>query len=334
MENSADESTPRSFGYRFLRALLWGACLALLGEIARMVFTHNEHTILEGRAYRTAQLNPRSLRKFIKKHEIKTVVNLRGRPISDWYPAESRTTQELVVGQEDVTLSACRLPAPSEIHRLIHVLDRVEYPILIHCQQGADRTGLASAIVLLLYSDATYDEARKQCSPRFGHFPIFHTKEMDRFFAMYEAWLSNRAHSPDLFRGWALHHYQPGNAIASLELMATRSKCQLHNRVSFCLKATNKSREPWYFHESGQRQGVTVRYVVECAAKDSGVPKRRLAKGFANNPSTVRFAIAIRAPSGFPRCSRPNAFPNPSAVPSASCRSLPSGRCRFANPGR
>jgi hypothetical protein len=228
-----------------------------------MIYTHNQHVVLEDRVYRSAQLSPLQLRDFVEKHHISTVVNLRGRPISDWYPTESHTTQELAIGQEDVTLSACRLPAPSELHRLIDVLDHVQYPILIHCQQGADRTGLACVIVLLLYSDATYLQARSQCSPRFGHFPVFHTKEMDRFFDMYEAWLSGNTHTPEHFREWAAHHYKPGNASADLNLTTTIPHCQLHHSIGFHLKATNKSNEPWYFHESGQRRGVIVRYVVD-----------------------------------------------------------------------
>lgn len=262
-DSSSEIRKPRSLGFRILQGLLWGILLAYLGEIGRMIFTHNQHVVLEDRVYRTAQLNPQGLRDFVGEHHISTVINLRGRPISDWYPAETQVSQQLAIGQEDVTLSACRLPAPSEIRRLIHLLDRVEYPVLLHCQQGADRSGLASVIVLLLYSDADYETARRQCSPRYGHFPVFHTKEMDRFFDMYEAWLAGNPHSPQRFRDWANHHYLPGNAVASLELIPPKRKCRHHPPVAFHVKATNKSREPWHFHESGQRRGVTLRYVVD-----------------------------------------------------------------------
>jgi hypothetical protein len=71
-----------------------------------------------------------------------------------------------------------------------------------------------------------------------------------------------------------------------------------------------------------------------CAANYPGGTKRRRAKEFANNPSRVRFASVLRAPSGFPHCSRSSACPSLSDEQSASCRSLLLGRCRSANHGR
>jgi hypothetical protein len=74
-------------------------------------------------------------------------VNLRGYcPDFDWYRDECRVTHTANISQEDITLSAKRYPHPGEIGRLIEVFDHTDYPVLIHCAAGADRTGLASAI--------------------------------------------------------------------------------------------------------------------------------------------------------------------------------------------
>src|SRR5687768_7607863 len=123
-----------------------GALLACAAEIGRMSLDRNTHVVVPGRVYRSAQLDPAELADFVREHHIKTVVNLRGRSHEPWYPAETRATQELGVSQEDITTSAARLPAPAEVCRLIEVFDKSEHPILLHCRQGADRTGLAAAI--------------------------------------------------------------------------------------------------------------------------------------------------------------------------------------------
>src|SRR5262249_54544594 len=150
--------------------------LACAVEIGRMATGRNKHVVVPGRVYRTAQLKPAQLEAFVREHNIRTVVNLRGRPVLlEWYSAETQATQSLGVSQEDITTSANHLPSPGEIRRLIEVFDRAEHPLVIHCQQGADRTGLAAAMYQLLYTDASYAVARRQCSPRYGHFRIHTT---------------------------------------------------------------------------------------------------------------------------------------------------------------
>ncbi len=157
-------------------------------------------------------MTPAQLQRFVAEYNIRTVVNLRGRPFNDWYPAQARMTQELGISQEDVTTSANRLPPTGEVRRLVEIFDRSEYPILIHCQQGADRTGLASTAYLLLHTDADYATALRQCSPRYGHLRIHTAAAMDEFFVQYEDWLQSHKmkHTPAHFRQWATHEYCPG----------------------------------------------------------------------------------------------------------------------------
>ena len=103
------------------------------------------------------------------------------------------------------------MPAPDELRRLVDVIDHAEYPILFHCRQGVDRTGLAAVLVLLLRTDATPAEARRQLSLRYGHIKFGPTWCMLRFFDLYDAWLQRqgRTHSPDVLREWADRGYCP-----------------------------------------------------------------------------------------------------------------------------
>jgi protein tyrosine phosphatase (PTP) superfamily phosphohydrolase (DUF442 family) len=240
-----------------------GVLLACTAEIGRMVSSRNKHEVIPGRVYRTAQLTPEQLKKFVAEHGIKTVVNLRGRPFNDWYPLQSQTTQELGISQEDVTTSANRLPPTGEIRRLVEIFDQCEYPILMHCQQGADRTGLATASYLLLHTDADLPTARRYCSPRFGHVPIHTAAAMQEFFDQYEDWLRERGsgHSPANFRRWATSEYCPGPGRARLEWLHAPESVEVGAPVVFKVRAHNTSRETWCF-TAGSRVGIHAGYVV------------------------------------------------------------------------
>ena len=123
-----------------------GLLLAAAAEVGRVLWGTNFHTVVPGRVYRCAQLSGPALTRLIQAHGIRTVVNLRGccAPFP-WYLDECRATHHRDVAQEDVCFSAGRLPSGPELRRLVEVLDRTEYPILLHCRRGADRTGTMAA---------------------------------------------------------------------------------------------------------------------------------------------------------------------------------------------
>jgi hypothetical protein len=155
------------------------------------------------------------------------------------------------------------LPPTGEVRRLVEIFDHSEYPILIHCQQGADRTGLASAAYLMLHTDADYATARRQCSPRYGHLPVYTATAMDDFFEQYEEWLRSQSaeHSPARFRQWATSEYCPGPGRARLVWQNAANVVATGKPVVFTVRAYNTSREAWQFM-AGTRTGVHAEYVV------------------------------------------------------------------------
>jgi len=243
--------------------VLLGSNLACATEIGRMIASRNSHVAQPQRLYRTAQLKPAQLERLVREHNIKTVINLRGRPFSDWYPQEARVTQMLGISQEDVTISANRLPSTGEIRRLVKILEQSEYPIVIHCQQGADRTGLASVMYQLLLTDADYATALRQCSPRFGHLPVHTARAMDHFYEQYKDWLASQGakHSPARFRHWAMEEYCPGPGRARMEVLSSPNAAEVGKPIVFTVRAYNTSRESWALH-AGSRIGVHATYVV------------------------------------------------------------------------
>src|SRR5207244_786751 len=121
------------------------------------------HTVIPGRIYRGAQPSAEALERIVRTHSIRTIVNLRGccNPLP-WYLAEGKVAQHLGICQEDVSFSAAHLPPPTELRQLVEVLERAEYPIFLHCRHGADRTGVAAAVALLLQPDVSYASARNE----------------------------------------------------------------------------------------------------------------------------------------------------------------------------
>jgi protein tyrosine phosphatase (PTP) superfamily phosphohydrolase (DUF442 family) len=248
---------------RLLRAGLAVVGLGITAEALRVFAFSNQHAIIRCKAYRSAQLSPEQLDAAIRSHGIRTVINLRGTcPDTRWYDGEARVTHAANVSQEDLSFSAKRLPAPDEVRRMLEILDHTEWPILIHCQRGADRTGLVSTTVLLLYTNATLAEARRQLWPRYGHIRGGRTIVIDEFFEQYESWLAGRPHTPELFRDWATNHYCPGSYRAELALVGDPKPTVPAGRgFSVTVRAKNTSIEPWHFHTGGAG-GIQLRAIL------------------------------------------------------------------------
>jgi undecaprenyl-diphosphatase len=180
----------------------------------------NFHEVIPGQFYRGAQPSPTELAKIIDRHQIRTVLNVRGCCWPDeWYVAEAKVCQARGVNLEDVSFSAVHLPSRHELRILIDVLDRAERPIFVHCRHGADRTGIASMAAKLLLEKQTFASAHQQLGLGFGHLAIGKTAMLDRFMKLYDNWLTNaqQTHSPSNFRHWAQHEYQGGWCNASFE---------------------------------------------------------------------------------------------------------------------
>ena len=68
----------------------------------------------------------------------------------------------------------------------VKLIDQAPKPILIHCESGADRTGLVSALYRLSRGQPLA-VAEQELSPRYGHFTVFvpRSAAMDRSLAAY-----------------------------------------------------------------------------------------------------------------------------------------------------
>jgi hypothetical protein len=247
------------------KGVVLGAALAVGLEAIRVLLGNNLHEVVPGRVYRAAQSNGPGLERLIRRHGIRTVVNLRGsNVIMPWFDAESRATAQTDATQEDICLSAGRLPSTNELRRLIAVFDRAEYPLLLHCRRGADRTGLSAAVALLLLPDATFDQARRQLGPRYGHVALGRPAYLDAFFDQYEAWLNGQGaeHTPTRFRKWADEVYLPAGHHAVLEPLEIPQQVAARRPFAVRIRAHNTGDSTWQLRPESTA-GVHLRWVIK-----------------------------------------------------------------------
>jgi len=188
------------------------AVLPPAGYVGWVEYCHNFGALEPGRIYRSGQMPAASLAAAVRAHGIRTVLNLRGaNPDRGWYRAERAASNGAGATQVDLSISSCEWLSRDQLRALIRVLDTGEPPILVHCQFGSERTGLASAVATLLRPGATLDDARGAFSLRYLFLPYKDGKVMAEHVEEYARWLAERrvAHTPERFRGWAEVDYRP-----------------------------------------------------------------------------------------------------------------------------
>jgi hypothetical protein len=277
---------------------LSGLLLAVGVEFCRVMFGKNFHTVVPGRVYRCAQLSGEMLRSLLQDYRIRTVINLRGfSGTFPWYLEEARATHAGNVAQEDVCFSAGRLPSTRELRRFIDVLDRCEYPILLHCRRGADRTGMAAAIVLLLETDLPLDRACRQLGIRYGHLALGRPASLDRFFELYQEWLDHKklTHSKASFRRWATEEYCPGECLCRVEPLELPRKLARNQPTAMRIRYHNIGIKAWQLQPE-TNAGIHGRYVlwdqsdVQIASGRAGLFDGRVGPG-----QTVDLTFALPA---------------------------------------
>jgi undecaprenyl-diphosphatase len=165
-----------------------GSALAsLFITLAAVVFIviqqGNFHTITPNEAYRSARLDANDLASRLERYHIKSVLNLLGKqPDARWYQEELAVCKKYGVAHYSVSLSASLEPTEEQIRQIMRIFAAAPRPILIYCQQGADRSGLVAAMWRVAVDKEPKSQAEKELSILYGHVPIGSTVAMDRFF--------------------------------------------------------------------------------------------------------------------------------------------------------
>lgn len=131
----------------------------------------NFHEVLEGEFYRSAQPDAEDIADYRQRFGINTIINLRDEEKGEWFRVEEQAARNHGIAFIHLPMSSARGPSLDEMRELASLMATARKPLLVHCEHGSNRTGLAAAIYLSA-SDEHSLLADLQLSPVFGHIPI------------------------------------------------------------------------------------------------------------------------------------------------------------------
>ena len=131
---------------------------------------HNFETITEGKVYKSGVIPPDEIESYVKKHQIKSIVDLRFPGTADLVnnpeiPQELTAEKEAVAKIDGVNYfnnGSDQVPKPENLKTFFKIMDNPDnYPVLIHCYHGVGRAEMYSAIYRIEYENWTNEQARK-----------------------------------------------------------------------------------------------------------------------------------------------------------------------------
>lgn len=165
-------------------------------------FWHNFEKVSDG-VYRSNHPDHKRFEAYARMG-IKTVLNLRGAGKNPHYLFEAESCAALGLTLKTVHMSARNAPRVDRLLALIEAFKTLERPFLIHCKSGADRTGLAAALYLMVHDGLPLEVAKRQLSFRYLHIRRSSTGILDHFFDVYAA---RNAQSPIDIVTWIRTEY-------------------------------------------------------------------------------------------------------------------------------
>jgi protein tyrosine phosphatase (PTP) superfamily phosphohydrolase (DUF442 family) len=212
-ENAKNTTRPRIPSRIGLLLKICAAAVLVMfvAECLRIFVGTNFHTVVPGKCYRSAQPTAAFLEIIHRTHGIGTIVNLRDENEDEpWYQEEKQAAKHLNLRLMNAGLSSKEQPPAVDFRVFVRAMKDAPEPILIHCANGNDRTGLASAVYLMMRTDTPLAEARGHLSLRYGHISWSKASCLHRILNSYETWLtdSGKTHSPDNFYYWGMNVYE------------------------------------------------------------------------------------------------------------------------------
>lgn len=205
------------------RRRAWLDSLLVDHAVLRLVWT-NAGVVSPGRLYRCNHPTPARLSAMVRRWHIRSVINLRG-PTGNGSDALARErAARLGLAFIDVPMSSGHAPSREALGALVAAFAAMRPPGVVYCKSGADRSGFAAAVFLLLEGESVA-AARRQLSLRWGHFARSRAGVLDAVLAAYRDQGEGRMG----FAAWVTDCYDPGRIGA--EFAAGGAGALLHDRV-------------------------------------------------------------------------------------------------------
>ncbi len=172
----------------YLRVAMYAIVLAallaavVLWPLRALLFEENFHAVIPSEVYRSAQPSQVTLERLLREFGLRSMINLRGERAEPWFKDEQTVTKAHGVDYYVIALYSSKIPPRATLLQLVHILDTARRPLLLHCGLGIERSGLGSAVALLL-AGGDVTEARKQFALTYGFVPLWddHPKVLDDY---------------------------------------------------------------------------------------------------------------------------------------------------------
>lgn len=172
----------------------------------RKRFANRHH--IGGGMYRENQPSPERIAK-LADEGIKTIVNLRGPSPKGFYLLEVEACEKHGIALENYRMYSRDVHDKDRILGTKDLFARIEYPAVMHCKSGADRTGIMGVLYRHFHMGDTIEEAIEQLSFKYLHVRHGKTGMLDFFFADY---LRYKADHPEIsFEDWVKGPYDPAD---------------------------------------------------------------------------------------------------------------------------
>ncbi|MNK06459.1 hypothetical protein D3C87_243580 [compost metagenome] len=156
---------------------------------------HNFETISEGKVYKSGTIPPDQLPAYMKKYNIKSVVDLRkpgtndlvnNPEVSPELVAEKKAV-ESVPGARYFDIGSEQIPDQATLDRFYAVMDNPDnYPVLVHCYHGEGRAPLFGAVYKMEYEKIPNEQAREEARWFVGLSPFAESKPKGQFVLNYQ----------------------------------------------------------------------------------------------------------------------------------------------------
>lgn len=200
------------------RAAAWWDSLIHDHSFLRFGWT-NWGEVVPGKLYRSNHPTPARLKRARDVFGVRTLVNLRGKRQCGSDALSREAARALGLVHIDMPFESRGAPHRDRILRFAGIYRSMAFPALMHCKSGADRAGLASALVVM-FDGGTAAEALRQLSMRYLHVRQASTGILDAFFFHFASVAEGRVP----FLRWVEEEYDE---------VALRANFRAHGLASF-----------------------------------------------------------------------------------------------------
>ena len=190
------------------RDLTWGDHGFLRARFA------NRHDI-GGGMYRENQPSPKRI-ALLAEDGIKTILNLRAESPKGFYLLEEEACQKHGIKLVNFRVYSRDVHTREKIRAAKALFPTLEYPVMMHCKSGADRTGFMGVLYRHFHMGDSIEQAMEQLSFKYLHIKEGKTGMLDFFFNDYLKYAAQEkeAGRDAEFIDWVETVYEPADVKA------------------------------------------------------------------------------------------------------------------------